>query len=165
MKAVVMAGGAGSRLRPLTVGRPKPMLPLVNQVVLGHILELLRNHGITEVVVTLQYMASMIEDYFGDGSSMGVRIHYSIEESPLGTAGSVAHARAVSGRHLPCDQRGCSHQFQPRRDHRLPQRKEGHGHDRSLPRARASGLRRHRNRCRWAGDALSGKAKLERSHL
>ena len=66
MKAVVMAGGAGSRLRPLTVGRPKPMLPLVNQVVLGHILELLRNHGITEVVVTLQYMASMIEDYFGD---------------------------------------------------------------------------------------------------
>ena len=93
MKAVVMAGGAGSRLRPLTVGRPKPMLPLVNQVVLGHILELLRNHGITEVVVTLQYMASMIEDYFGDGSSMGVRIHYSIEESPLGTAGSVAHAR------------------------------------------------------------------------
>ena len=93
MKAVVMAGGAGSRLRPLTVGRPKPMLPLVNQVVLGHILELLRNHGITEVVVTLQYMASMIEDYFGDGSSMGVRIRYSIEESPLGTAGSVANAR------------------------------------------------------------------------
>ena len=93
MKAVVMAGGAGSRLRPLTVGRPKPMLPLVNQVVLGHILELLRNHGITEVVVTLSYMASMIEDYFGDGSSMGVRIRYSIEESPLGTAGSVAHAR------------------------------------------------------------------------
>ena len=93
MKAVVMAGGAGSRLRPLTVGRPKPMLPLVNQVVLGHILELLRNHGITEVVVTLSYMASMIEDYFGDGSSMGVRIRYSIEESPLGTAGSVANAR------------------------------------------------------------------------
>ena len=93
MKAVVMAGGAGSRLRLLTGGRPKPMLPLVNQVVLGHILELLRNHGITEVVVTLQYMASMIEDYFGDGSSMGVQIRYSIEESPLGTAGSVAYAR------------------------------------------------------------------------
>ena len=93
MKAVVMAGGAGSRLRPLTVGRPKPMLPLVNQVVLAHILDLLREHGITEVVVTLQYMASMIEDYFGDGSSHGVNIHYVVEESPLGTAGSVANAR------------------------------------------------------------------------
>ncbi|MCB0229641.1 MAG: NTP transferase domain-containing protein, partial [Anaerolineae bacterium] len=53
MKAVVMAGGAGSRLRPLTVGRPKPMLPLVNQGVLGHILTLLSEHGITDVIMTL----------------------------------------------------------------------------------------------------------------
>ncbi len=66
MKAVVMAGGSGSRLRPMTVGRPKPMLPLVNQVVLGHILDLLRTYKITEVVVTLQYMASAIEDFFGE---------------------------------------------------------------------------------------------------
>ncbi|MCB0199570.1 MAG: NTP transferase domain-containing protein [Caldilineae bacterium] len=93
MKAVVMAGGAGSRLRPLTVGRPKPMLPLANQGVLGHILTLLSQHGITDVIVTLQYMASVIEDYYGDGSSYGVSIRYVIEDTPLGTAGSVANAR------------------------------------------------------------------------
>jgi mannose-1-phosphate guanylyltransferase/phosphomannomutase len=69
------------------------MIPLVNQSVLAHILDLLRLHGITDVVMTLQYMASMIEDYFGDGSSMGMRIHYVVEETPLGTAGSVLNAR------------------------------------------------------------------------
>ena len=93
MKAVVMAGGSGSRLRPMTVGRPKPMLPLVNQLVLGHILDLLRAHKISDIVVTLQYMASAIEDYFGDGSSFGARLRYVVEETPLGTAGSVANAR------------------------------------------------------------------------
>lgn len=93
MKAVVMAGGSGSRLRPMTIGRPKPMLPLVNQAVLSHILDLLRTHNITDVVVTLQYMASMIEDFFGDGSSYNTRLRYVVEETPLGTAGSVANAR------------------------------------------------------------------------
>ncbi|MHB1317343.1 MAG: nucleotidyltransferase family protein, partial [Anaerolineae bacterium] len=57
MKAVVMAGGAGSRLRPLTVNRPKPMVPIVNRPVIGHILDLLKRHGITDVVITLQFMA------------------------------------------------------------------------------------------------------------
>lgn len=95
MKAVVMAGGAGSRLRPMTIGRPKPMLPLVNQVVLGHTLDLLRTYKITDVVVTLQYMATIIEDYFGDGSFYGQRLRYVIEETPLGTAGSVANAREL----------------------------------------------------------------------
>lgn len=93
MKAVVMAGGSGSRLRPMTVGRPKPMLPLVNQGVLGHILDLLRTHKITDVIVTLQYMATTIEDFFGDGSTYGTRLRYVVEEIPLGTAGSVANAR------------------------------------------------------------------------
>lgn len=93
MKAVLMAGGAGSRLRPLTIGRPKPMLPVANKTVLAHILELLRKSGIKDVVITLQYMASAIEDYFGDGSVLGVRIKYVVEETPLGTAGSVRNAR------------------------------------------------------------------------
>lgn len=92
MKAVVMAGGTGSRLRPLTIGRPKPMIPLVNHSVLTHILELLRANGIRDVVMTLQYMATMIQDYYGDGSSLGVRITYAIEDTPLGTAGSVRNA-------------------------------------------------------------------------
>ncbi|NCA13504.1 MAG: nucleotidyl transferase, partial [Proteobacteria bacterium] len=92
MKAVVMAGGEGSRLRPLTIGRPKPMVPIVNAPVMEHILGLLRRHGITEVVVTLQYLANVIQDYFGDGSEFGMTIHYAVEESPLGTAGSVKNA-------------------------------------------------------------------------
>ena len=93
MRAVVMAGGQGSRLRPLTINRPKPMVPLVNKPVIVHILELLRRHGITDVVVTLQYMADLVEDYFGDGSSMGMQMDYSVEEVPLGTAGSVKNAQ------------------------------------------------------------------------
>lgn len=92
MKAVVMAGGAGSRLRPLTINRPKPMVPMVHKPVIGHILDLLKRHGITEVVITLQFMAEAIQDYFGDGQSLGMTIYYSIEETPLGTAGSVKQA-------------------------------------------------------------------------
>lgn len=94
MKAVVMAGGEGSRLRPLTLERPKPMLPVVNRPVLGHILYLLKQHGITDVVITLQYLAAQIQDYYGDGKISGMNIEYVIEESPLGTAGSVKNAQS-----------------------------------------------------------------------
>jgi mannose-1-phosphate guanylyltransferase/phosphomannomutase len=93
MKAVVMAGGSGSRLRPLTVGRAKPMVPLINKPVLAHILDLLRLHNITDVIITVQYLADHIEDYFGDGSGLGLTIRYSVEETPLGTAGSVKNAQ------------------------------------------------------------------------
>jgi mannose-1-phosphate guanylyltransferase/phosphomannomutase len=93
MKAVVMAGGEGSRLRPLTLERPKPMLPVVNRPVLGHILHLLKQHGIVDVVITLQYLAAQIQDYYGDGKAFGMNIEYVIEESPLGTAGSVKNAQ------------------------------------------------------------------------
>ncbi len=97
MKAVVMAGGEGSRLRPLTIGRPKPMVPIVSKPVMAHILDLLKRQGITEVVVTLHFMPEVIQDYFGDGSSLDIKIHYAIEESPLGTAGSVKNARQFLG--------------------------------------------------------------------
>jgi mannose-1-phosphate guanylyltransferase/phosphomannomutase len=93
MKAVVMAGGEGSRLRPLTIGRPKPMVPMVSKPVMAHILDLLKRQGITEVVVTLHFMPEVIQSYFGDGSSLGMQIHYAIEETPLGTAGSVKNAQ------------------------------------------------------------------------
>ncbi|HEX8218758.1 MAG TPA: mannose-1-phosphate guanyltransferase [Chloroflexia bacterium] len=89
MKAVIMAGGEGSRLRPLTIRRPKPMVPVVDRPAIVHIMELLKRHGITEVVITLQYLASTIQEYLGDGSTMGMRVHYTVEESPLGTAGSI----------------------------------------------------------------------------
>ena len=93
MKAVVMAGGAGSRLRPITIERPKPMIPVVNKPTIEHIFNLLKQHGINEVVVTLQYLAGVIQDYFGDGKNLGMNIIYCIEEKPMGTAGSVNNVR------------------------------------------------------------------------
>ncbi|HNS53097.1 MAG TPA: mannose-1-phosphate guanyltransferase [Anaerolineae bacterium] len=93
MKAVVMAGGEGSRLRPLTIGRPKPMVPMVSKPVVGHILDLLKRNGITEVVMTLQFMPEAIQSFFGDGHQFGMKIYYAVEETPLGTAGSVKNAQ------------------------------------------------------------------------
>jgi mannose-1-phosphate guanylyltransferase/phosphomannomutase len=92
MKAVVMAGGEGTRLRPLTINRPKPMVSLVDRPVIQHIIELLKLHGVTDIIVTVQYLANTIQDYYGDGSQHGVNITYSLEEVPLGTAGSVKNA-------------------------------------------------------------------------
>ncbi len=92
MKAVVMAGGEGSRLRPLTARVPKPLAPVLNVPIMEHIIVLLKQHGITDIVVTLHYLADEIEGYFGDGSEWGVRLFYSVEDTPLGTAGSVKQA-------------------------------------------------------------------------
>jgi mannose-1-phosphate guanylyltransferase/phosphomannomutase len=87
-----MAGGEGSRLRPLTSRRPKPLVPVVGLPVMEHILNLLREHGITDVVVTLAYLGAEIRNHFGDGSDFGMAIEYVVEDSPLGTAGSVKNA-------------------------------------------------------------------------
>ena len=89
MKAVVMAGGEGTRLRPLTSNQPKPMVPIVGKPCMEHILELLREHGFEEVIVTVAFLPQAIRTYFGTGESLGLDIQYSVEESPLGTAGSV----------------------------------------------------------------------------
>jgi mannose-1-phosphate guanylyltransferase/phosphomannomutase len=95
MKAVVMAGGEGTRLRPLTSNQPKPMVPIVGKPCMEHIVDLLRGYGIEDVIVTVAFLPQAIRSYFGDGESLGVNIEYSVEESPLGTAGSV---RLASGR-------------------------------------------------------------------
>jgi mannose-1-phosphate guanylyltransferase / phosphomannomutase len=95
MKAVVMAGGEGTRLRPLTSNQPKPMVPIVGKPCMEHILELLRAHGFQEVVVTLAFLPQAIRGYFGDGEATGLSIDYSVEEQPLGTAGSVRLASAL----------------------------------------------------------------------
>jgi mannose-1-phosphate guanylyltransferase/phosphomannomutase len=92
MKAVIMAGGEGTRLRPLTSNAPKPMMPLVNAPMMEHIVRLLKQHGFDEIVVTVAFMANHIRTYFGDGSDFGVRMVYATEETPLGTAGSVRNA-------------------------------------------------------------------------
>ena len=93
MKAVVMAGGEGTRLRPLTSNQPKPMVPIVGKPCIEHIVELLRSHGFEEVVITLAFLPQAIRSYFGDGEALGMSIEYSVEELPLGTAGSVGLAR------------------------------------------------------------------------
>ncbi len=97
MKAVVMAGGEGSRLRPLTSRRPKPLAPIANKPVMHHIVDLLTQHGITEIVATLHYLADEIETYFGDGSALGVSMQYVVEDTPLGTAGAVKMAEELLG--------------------------------------------------------------------
>ncbi len=88
-----MAGGEGTRLRPLTSNQPKPMVPIVGKPCMEHILELLAQHGFDEVVITLAFLPQAIRSYFGTGETLGLSIEYSIEEIPLGTAGSVALAR------------------------------------------------------------------------
>jgi mannose-1-phosphate guanylyltransferase/phosphomannomutase len=95
MKAVVMAGGEGTRLRPLTSNQPKPMVPIVGKPCMEHILELLRQHGFEDVIVTVAFLPQAIRSYFGGGETLGVDMSYSVEESPLGTAGSV---RLAAGR-------------------------------------------------------------------
>jgi len=94
VKAVIMAGGEGTRLRPLTSNQPKPMMPVVNRPMMEHIVTLLKEHGFTDIVVTVAFLANSIRTYFGDGSEFGVRMVYATEETPLGTAGSVRNAMA-----------------------------------------------------------------------
>ena len=76
----------------MTANQPKPMLPVVNRPIMEHILRLLRRHGFTETVVTVQFLASMVRNYFGDGEEFGMSLQYATEEVPLGTAGSVKNA-------------------------------------------------------------------------
>src|SRR5690554_978067 len=87
-----MAGGEGSRLRPLTCQLPKPMVPVMNRPLMEYAVELLRRHDFKDVAVTLQYLPQKIREHFGDGSRFNIRMCYYEEEEPLGTAGSVKNA-------------------------------------------------------------------------
>ncbi len=101
MKAVILVGGEGTRLRPLTVNLPKPMLPVVNRPFLEHVLAYLKDHGITDVILSMGYRSEVIEKHFGDGSDFGIRLRYVVEASPLGTAGGVKNvAQYVDGTFL-----------------------------------------------------------------
>ncbi|MTH52420.1 NTP transferase domain-containing protein [Bacillus mangrovi] len=95
MKAVILAGGFGSRLQPLTSIRPKPMVPLLNKPVLEYTIEHLKRHGMTELILALCWKSSIIERHFGDGSAYGVRISYVREKEPLGTAGCLKAAEPL----------------------------------------------------------------------
>ena len=92
MKAVILAGGEGTRLRPLTLTLPKPVVPVVDRPFLRHQLDLLGTAGVREIVFSVAYRPERIQAVFGDGSPFGVRIHYAVEETPLGTGGAVKNA-------------------------------------------------------------------------
>lgn len=92
MKGVIMAGGFGTRLRPLTCNIPKPMVPLANKPIMEHIVSLLKQHGIKDIIVILYYQPEVIKDYFGNGEKFGVDITYITASQDFGTAGSVKNA-------------------------------------------------------------------------
>jgi mannose-1-phosphate guanylyltransferase len=97
MKAMVMAAGLGTRLRPLTYEIPKPLVPVVNRPIMEHILALLARNGLGEVVANLHWFPDTIRDRFGDGSGLGIELAYSYEEQLLGTAGGVRNVRDYFG--------------------------------------------------------------------
>jgi mannose-1-phosphate guanylyltransferase/mannose-1-phosphate guanylyltransferase/phosphomannomutase len=90
---MILAAGLGTRLRPLTNLMPKPMAPVLNVPVMEHIARLLRDHGFDEVICNLSYMPEAIREHFGDGGRCGIRLSYSEESEPLGTAGGVGKVR------------------------------------------------------------------------
>lgn len=97
MKAIIMAGGLGTRLRPVSGGLAKPMVPLLGRPIMEHILTLLRNNGIREICAAVKYRAEDIMAYFGDGSDFGVSLCYRVEGEPLGTAGAVKNCADFYG--------------------------------------------------------------------
>jgi len=94
MKAIILAGGLGTRLRPLTDKTPKPLLPIKGKPILEHIINNLKSHGITDIILSVGYRAETIEAYMGDGSKFGVNLSYSLEYRPLGTGGALKKAAA-----------------------------------------------------------------------
>jgi mannose-1-phosphate guanylyltransferase len=92
MKAVILVGGEGTRLRPLTCNTTKAMVPVLNKPFLEHLLGYLKGHGVTDIILAMSYLPHRIQGHFGDGTRMGVRLSYCIEEEPLGTAGAVKNA-------------------------------------------------------------------------
>jgi mannose-1-phosphate guanylyltransferase len=97
MRAMLLAAGLGTRLRPITYDMPKPMVPVLNRPVMEHIARLLARHGFTEVIANLHWFPDLIQDYFGDGSSLGIELSYSYEEQLLGTSGGVRNAADFLG--------------------------------------------------------------------
>ncbi|MGH9844316.1 MAG: sugar phosphate nucleotidyltransferase [Blastocatellia bacterium] len=93
MQALILAGGEGTRLRPLTIHTPKPVVPIVNRPFLFYQIEILKRAGIRDITLSLSYQPNKIADIFGDGEELGLTIRYTVEASPLGTAGAYKNAQ------------------------------------------------------------------------
>ena len=159
MKAVIMAGGEGTRLRPLTSNAPKPMLPLVNRPMMEHIVDLLKRHGIDEIVVTVAFMANAIRDLLR--RRLRVRrdaCAYATEETPLGTAGSVRNAMeqlderflVISGDVLTDIDLGAIVDFHDEQGR--------HGHHRPRPRREPARVRHRHHPARTARSSASSRS-------
>jgi len=92
LKAVILVGGEGTRLRPLTYGMPKAMVPVLNRPFLEHTIAYLKNYKVKNIILALSYLPEVVQNYFGDGSNSGVQLNYAVEDNPLGTAGAVKNA-------------------------------------------------------------------------
>jgi len=92
MIALILAGGIGERLRPITNNIPKPMVPVNGKPFLQYHIEELKRAGIKDIILCTGYLSNKIQEYFGDGSKFGVQINYSVEKKPLGTAGAIKNA-------------------------------------------------------------------------
>src|SRR3982750_510976 len=95
MQAVILVGGEGTRLRPLTSTVPKPVVPLVDRPFASYMLEWLRGHGVDDVVMSCGFLAAGVRDVLGDGSRFGLRLRYVEERQPLGTGGAVKFAESL----------------------------------------------------------------------
>jgi len=102
MKAIILAGGLGTRLYPYTKSLPKPMLPLGKKPILEHEIEWVKKNGINEIVICVSYLRKKIEDYFGDGKKFGVKIEYAISNEPLATAGQLKTAEKLIDETFVC---------------------------------------------------------------
>lgn len=100
LECMIMAGGRGKRLSPLTDNVPKPMLPLGDKPIIEHNIDRLISYGIKKIYISLKYLGEQIQDYFGDGSSKGISIEYIWEEKPLGTAGALSLVEHFSSSHV-----------------------------------------------------------------
>jgi len=95
MKAVILAGGLGTRLRPLTYKKPKPMLPLGGKPMLEHLIKWIKKNNVKEIVLCTSYLHKTIENYFGNGKKFGISIEYAISKKPLATAGQLKTAEKL----------------------------------------------------------------------
>ncbi|MFC1930794.1 sugar phosphate nucleotidyltransferase [Chloroflexota bacterium] len=97
LKAVILVGGEGTRLRPLTYIMPKSMVPVLNHPFLEHTIAYLKQYGVKQIILALSYYPEAIRDYFGDGSNLGTQLTYFVESTPMGTAGAVKNAEQCLG--------------------------------------------------------------------
>ena len=102
MKAVILAGGLGTRLRPLTNNKPKPMLPIGEKPILEHLIDWTKKSGVESIVLCVSYLKKSIEDYFENGDSFGVKIEYAISKKPLATAGQLKTAEEFIDNDFVC---------------------------------------------------------------